>query len=170
MLLGVKLEPDPLDQIKLRLEEIDVVFPVHHQVLEQVAGDIILHGMTMRRRLLIQRTRAHLGCEVAINDFLDVWPIRNGSSTCMFGKPSRKITRSVMRSACCIFSIDAPDFGHVREAPSVQQPLMQPVLVDGSELVTQSLVKILDDFGVALHDELQRLEAGSSPFLSLERF
>ena len=58
MFLGVKLEPDPVDLVKLRLEEIDVVFLVHHQVLEQVAGDIILHGMTMRRRLLVQRTRA----------------------------------------------------------------------------------------------------------------
>jgi hypothetical protein len=37
---------------------------------------------------------------------------------------------------------------------------MQPVLVDGSELVTQSPVKILDDFGVALHDELQGLRPG----------
>ena len=48
------------------------------------------------------------------------------------------------------------DDGHVREAPIG----MQPVLVDGSELVTQSLVKILDDFGVALHDELQDLRPG----------
>jgi len=30
MLPGVKLEPDPVDQIKLRFEEIDVVFLVHH--------------------------------------------------------------------------------------------------------------------------------------------
>ena len=45
---------------------------------------------------------------------------------------------------------------------------MQPVLVDGSELVTQSLVKILDDFGVVLHDELQGLRPGLG--LSLERF
>ena len=54
----------------------------------------------------------------------------------------------------------APDLGHVREAPIGQQPVMQPILVDGSELVTQSLVKILDDFGVALHDELQGLRPG----------
>jgi hypothetical protein len=37
---------------------------------------------------------------------------------------------------------------------------VQPVLVDGGELVTQSLVKILDDSGVALHDELQGLRSG----------
>src|SRR5947209_5129104 len=37
---------------------------------------------------------------------------------------------------------------------------MQPVLVDGSELVTQSLVQKLDDFGLALHDELQELRPG----------
>ena len=34
MLLSEKLEPDPVDQIKLRLKEIDVVFFVGHKVLE----------------------------------------------------------------------------------------------------------------------------------------
>lgn len=51
----------------------------------------------------------------------------------------------------------APDLGHVREVPVGQQPVVQPVLVDGGELVTQSLAKMLDDFGGAFADELQRL-------------
>jgi hypothetical protein len=37
MLLGVKLEPDPLDQIELGFEEIDVMLLVLHQAFEQVA-------------------------------------------------------------------------------------------------------------------------------------
>jgi hypothetical protein len=46
---------------------------------------------------------------------------------------------------------------------------MPPLLVDSSEPVTLSLVKILDDFGVALHDELQGLRPCPA-FVSLERF
>jgi hypothetical protein len=34
---------------------------------------------------------------------------------------------------------------------------MQPVLVDGCEFVTQPLVEIFDDPGVALHDALRKL-------------
>jgi len=37
MLLGVELEADAADQVELGLEEIDVVFLVLHQLLEQVA-------------------------------------------------------------------------------------------------------------------------------------
>jgi hypothetical protein len=170
MLLGVKLEPDPVDQIKLRLEEIDVVFLVPHQVLEQVAGDIILHGMTMRRRLLVQRTCAHLGGEVAIDDLLDVLTDPQGIEHLHVGKAIEK-EDAIGEAVGVLHLLDrflAPDLGHLQEAPIVEQPVVQPVLVNGSELVTQSLVKIFDDFGVALHDELQGLRPDLS--LSLERF
>src|SRR5450631_617082 len=42
MLLGVKFEPDPPDQIELGFEEVDVVLLVLHQALEQIARDVIL--------------------------------------------------------------------------------------------------------------------------------
>ena len=47
---------------------------------------------------------------------------------------------------------------------------MQPVLVDGGELVTQPLVEILDDFGIALHGALLRFEPRCAPVAGLERF
>jgi hypothetical protein len=37
VLLGVELKPDPLDQIKLGFEEIDVMLLVLHQAFEQIA-------------------------------------------------------------------------------------------------------------------------------------
>jgi hypothetical protein len=48
----------------------------------------------------------------------------------------------------------APDFGHLQQAPIVQEPVVQPVLVDGGKLAAQALVQVIDDFGVALHDAL----------------
>src|SRR5581483_7954626 len=72
MLLGVEFEPDPADQVDLGFEEVDVVFLVLHQLLEQVARDVILHGVTMGCGFLIKRPRADLGGEIAIDDFLDI--------------------------------------------------------------------------------------------------
>jgi hypothetical protein len=52
---------------------------------------------------------------------------------------------------------------------------MQPILVDGGELMTQRLVEIFDDFRVALHDALQTFlidnrDMRREPDTSLERF
>ena len=44
MMLRVELKPEPADEIELRFEEIDVVFLVRHQLLEQVACHIVLRG------------------------------------------------------------------------------------------------------------------------------
>jgi hypothetical protein len=45
----------------------------------------------------------------------------------------------------------APLLGEVLEAPVVEQTIVQPILVDGRELMPQTAVEILDDFRVALH-------------------
>src|SRR5262249_50956558 len=45
----------------------------------------------------------------------------------------------------------APFLGQRPVAPIVQQPVMQPVLVDGGKLVPQTTVEKLDDSCVALH-------------------
>jgi hypothetical protein len=45
----------------------------------------------------------------------------------------------------------APFLGEHLVAPVLQQPIVQPVLVDRGQLMPQRLVEIFDDFGVALH-------------------
>src|SRR5262249_10292161 len=49
----------------------------------------------------------------------------------------------------------APLLGEVAVAPIVQEPVMQPVLVDGGELVPERLVEIVDDGCVAAHGFLR---------------
>src|ERR1700687_3268281 len=85
MLLGVKLEPDPLDQIKLGFEENDA----------------------------------------------------RGEARGVLHLPDRFL---------------APLLRKLQQAPVMQQPEMQPILVDGGEFVAQALVEIFDDLCVALHD------------------
>jgi hypothetical protein len=50
MTLSIEFKAEPCDEVELGLEEIDVVFLVHHQLLEQVARYIILRGVAMRPR------------------------------------------------------------------------------------------------------------------------
>ena len=61
--------------------------------------------------------------------------------------------RSVILSACCISSIDS--LRHCLErlvTPIVEQPVMQPVLVDRGQFVPQAAIEIFDDSCLALHD------------------
>src|SRR4051812_23848753 len=74
MFLRIQFEPDPPDQIQLRLEEVDMMLLVLHQALEQVAGNVILDAVTVGRGLRIQRARSYLGGKIAFDDFLDVLP------------------------------------------------------------------------------------------------
>jgi hypothetical protein len=43
----------------------------------------------------------------------------------------------------------------------VQEPEMQPVLVDGGEFAAQPLVEIFNDSGIALHDRFSLLKPGT---------
>jgi hypothetical protein len=52
----------------------------------------------------------------------------------------------------------------------VQQPKVQPILVDGGKFATQALVEIVDDFCVALHHALPLIEAERVRPAYLERF
>src|SRR5438132_5855470 len=65
VLLGVELEPDTLDQIELRLEEVDMVLLVLHQALEQVARDVVLGAVTIGGGLMVKRALRVLGGQVA---------------------------------------------------------------------------------------------------------
>src|SRR6195256_294223 len=72
MLLGVKLKPDPPDQVKLGFEEVDVMLLVLHQAFEQIARDVVLDAVAVGRRFLVKATGADLGGKIAFDDFLDI--------------------------------------------------------------------------------------------------
>jgi hypothetical protein len=55
----------------------------------------------------------------------------------------------------------APGLGHLQQAPIVEYPVMQPVLVDGGKFAAEAPVEIVDDFWVALHGALRWLRPSS---------
>src|SRR3984893_14680416 len=167
MLLGIELEPDPPDQVKLGFEEVDVVLLVLHQAFEQIARDVVLDAVAVGRRFLIKATGADLGGEVALDDFLDVLPDPQGIQHLHVGKPVEE-QDAIGEPIGVMHLLDgflAPLLGQLQQTPVVQHPKMQPILVDGGELAAQTLVEIFDDSCVALHDALSL----PGPKLALEK-
>src|SRR5205814_4992819 len=74
MMLRVELDAELGDEIELGLEIVDVLFLVVHELLEQVAGDVILDRMAMRRGFLVKRPRRHLRRKIAVEHLSDVLP------------------------------------------------------------------------------------------------
>src|SRR5713226_8966984 len=65
VMLGVELDAELGNKTELRLEIVDVLFLVVHELLEQVAADVILDRMAVRRGLLIESARGHFRRQVA---------------------------------------------------------------------------------------------------------
>src|ERR1017187_3238540 len=78
MMLRVELKAEPADEIELRFEEIDVVFLVRHQLLEQVACYIVLRGVAVRRGFLVERAGGNLRRQVAVKHLFDVLTYAQG--------------------------------------------------------------------------------------------
>ena len=121
MLLRVELEADPVDQVKLGFEEIDVVLFILHQILEQIARHIVLDAMTISRRFLIQVARTVFGREIALDDLLDVLADAQGIEHLHVGKAVKEAYfhcgKALMRS-----KLWSPDLRVKREVfPSISQ-------------------------------------------------
>ncbi len=72
MILRVELKAELVDEIELRFEEIDVVFLVRHQLLEQVPCHIVPRGVAVRRGFLVERAGGNLRRQVAVKHLFDV--------------------------------------------------------------------------------------------------
>ena len=107
----------------------------------------------MGRRLLIQRTRANLGGQIALDDLLDVLADAQRIEHLHVGKAIEE-QDPIGEAIGMVHLFDrllAPQLGQFEQAPIVQQPVMQPILVDRSQLAAEALVEIFNDSGVALH-------------------
>src|ERR1043165_7161275 len=153
VVLRVKLHAELRDEIELRLEEVDVVLLVGHQLLEQVARDEVLHRIAVGRGLLVERARADFGLQVGVEDLLDVLSDVQRIEHLHVGEALQE-DDAVDELVGVLHLLDrflAPLLGEVLVAPVVEQPVMQPVLIDRGQLAAQALVEIVDDLGVALH-------------------
>src|SRR5262245_21227688 len=73
-MLGVELETEPAHEIKLRLEEVDMVFLILHERFEQDTQHVVFYCVTMRGGLLVKGASAKFGRQIAVEDLLDSLP------------------------------------------------------------------------------------------------
>src|SRR6202044_3788274 len=153
VMLGVELGAELGDQIKLGLEKIDVMLFVAHQLLEQVARDVILDRVAMGGGLLVERARVHLGAQIAFEDLFHRLPDMQRIEHLHVGEAVEK-DDAVDELVGVLHLLDgllAPLLGEIAIAPIVQQPVMQPILVDRGKFMPQGLVEIIDDDRLTAH-------------------
>src|SRR5215207_6899202 len=171
VMLGVKLDPQLGDQIELGFEEVDVVFLVLHQLLEQVAADVVLDRLAVRRRLLVKRARAQFRLQVTVEYLLHRLAAMQRVEHLHIGKALEEddAHREAIGVAHFLDRLLAPFFRQRLEAPVVQQTVMDPVLTDGGQLAPEPPIQILDDLRIALHYRLLRLIRGNGSGVSATR-
>src|SRR5438874_2986059 len=122
VLLGVEFKADAADHIELGFEEIDVMLLVLHQLLEQVARDVILDAMAVGCRLLVKGASAKLGGEVAFDDFPDVLADPQRIEHLHVGKAIEE-NDAVGEAVGVVHLLDrflAPLLGELQQAPVMQ--------------------------------------------------
>ena len=71
--LQIILQPDLADQVDLRLQEVDVLFGVVENLLEQIARHIVSNCFAMRHAGLDRRLSAVFQAEIARQDLRNVF-------------------------------------------------------------------------------------------------
>src|SRR5262249_33249700 len=153
MVLGLDVKPAAGDEIELSFEEVDVFFLVVHELLEQIARHIIANRMAVRRRLLIERAGRDFGGEIAIKHLLDVLADMQRIEHLHIRKAVKKddALDQLVGMLHLFDGLFAPLLGQRLVAPIVEQTVMQPVLIDGSQFVPQRLIEEIEDTGLASH-------------------
>src|SRR5580700_10411621 len=113
----------------------------------------------MGRRLLVERTGRHFRGKIAVEDLFDVLPDVERIEHLHVGKSVEKndALDDLVRVLHFLDRLLAPLLGERLVAPVIQQSIMQPILVDGRELVAQSLVQVVKDSWIASHDRAPAL-------------
>ena len=136
-------------------------FLVGKQLLEELHGYVVAVLLADLARLLVGGAGVVLASEVALKHFLDVLADVQGVEHLHVRKAVEE-DDAVDQLVGVLHLLDgfrAPFLGEILEAPVVEQPVVQPVLVDRGQFVAERLVQEIDDFWIALH--------GATPVLSL---
>ena len=161
IMLGVKLKTKAGNELKLRFEEVDVLFLIAHQLFKKVSGHVVLGAVAVSRRLLVKRTGGHLGSKVAIQYLLDGLPDMQRIKHLHVGKAIEE--NDAMNEFIGVFHLFdgllAPFLGKGLIAPVLEQTIVQPILIDGRKLVTQRLVKVFDYGCISAHSDVPLLAA-----------
>ena len=147
MLLGIELDADLLDEVELGLEEVDMAFLVRHQLLEQVLGHPVADALAIGGGLAVEVAGIVFGRKVAFEDFLDGLADAQRVEHLQVGEAVEEddALDEAVRVVHLLDGFLAPGLGELLVAPIVQDPVMEPVLVDRRQLAAQAAIEILDN-------------------------
>jgi hypothetical protein len=157
MRLRVKLEAELVHEIELGFEIIDMLFFIMHEFFEQIARHIVFHRVAVRRRLFVKRARRELRAKIAIENLFHSLPDMEGIEHLHFWKALKENDAygQVVRMLHLLDGFLPPFLGERLIPPIIEQAVMEPILIDGRQLVAERGVQIFDDFRLALHFDLQ---------------
>ena len=117
------------------------------------ARHVILHRVAVGGRLLVKIARLVFGREIGVEHFLDGLPDMQRIEHLHIGKAFEEDDAhgDLVGMLHLLDGFLAPLLGERLVAPIIEQAIMQPVLIDRRQLVTQRVVEIFDNFGLALH-------------------
>ena len=146
MFLRIELDADLADQFLLRLEEIDMLFLVLEQTVEQFFADEILDVEAILRGLGIKSARSDFGGKIAGDDFLNVLADPQRIENLHVGKAfeEQNAKCQLIRMFHLFNRILTPFLGELFVAPIVENAIMQPILIDGRQFASETAIEIID--------------------------
>ena len=150
VLLAVEFDADLRYQRDLRLEEVDMLLLVVHQLLEQVAGDVVAHAVAVRGGFFVERAGGDLGLEIAVEDFLHVLPDVQRIEHLHVGEAVQE-DDAIHELVGVLHLLDRflpLELGELVDAPMVEQAIVQQRHVLDGYRDGQNVGLILDEWGV----------------------
>src|SRR5579871_3919024 len=153
MLLRVELNAELLNQRQLRFEEIDVLFLVGGQRLEQVHRDPVVDLVAIAGSLEIELAGTHLRRQIALEDLLyaSADPELVQRLHVRVAIEEQDANDEHVSVAHFLDRFFTPCLGEIPVAPVVKNAVVEPVLIDRGELMPQRLVEVVDHSLFATH-------------------
>src|SRR5690554_2905848 len=132
---------------------VDMAFFVGEQVSEQVTSDVILDLFAIFDGLDVIIAPVMLDLEVALEHFADVFTNVQFAEVLQVGDAFEKqdAVDQLLGMLHLFDGLIVLPLGQLLQAPVLIHLGMQKILVDGYQLIAESLVEMLDNLGVAFH-------------------
>ena len=141
------------DEAKLRFQKVDMLFLAGENIGEEITADKIAHIFTMGDGIPQHRQHFIFQIKVGLEDFFNRFTDAQTPKHLEIGQAIQE-QDTLGQLVGMLHLVDrfmAFHFRQLLHAQIIEQPVMQPILIDRGQLVLQCLVQKFDDFCIALH-------------------
>src|SRR5438874_2114497 len=149
----VTFEADPVDQLELGFEEIDLILLAFENIAEEIARDEISDPLAMRDRLAQSRKAGLFEAQIAFEDLAHILADQELVEILQIGEAIEE-QDALDQLVGVLHLVEGGVVLAVAElcdAPMAQHPRMQKILIDRGQLVLEHRIQMLNDGLVAPH-------------------